>query len=744
MKKYDPKRIEPKWQKIWAREKLFRAKDPASRGKKAKKYYALVEFPYPSGEGLHVGHVRSYTALDALARKRRMEGYNVLYPMGWDAFGLPAENYAIKTGQPPAKTTKKNISRYRRQLQALGFSFDWEREVNTTDQDYYRWTQWIFLQLFKRGLAYKSKIPVHWCAACRTGLANEEVVDGLCERCGAPTAERAREQWMLAITKYADRLIDDLALVDFPEHIKAQQVNWIGRKHGALIDFARVGGASPLRVFTTRPETISGVTFIACAGASDRATGETVINPATGELIPVWEAEYVMSEVGTGVVMGVPVHDERDREFANRHGLPIVEKPLVDKATLERLGVTPHTTYKLRDWVFSRQRYWGEPIPLIWCERCAAWQAVPERDLPVKLPSIAEYRPTATGESPLAKLENWVRAKCPTCGGPGRRETDTMPNWAGSSWYYLRYCDPSNRRALASPAKLDYWLGRSKTGGVDWYNGGTEHTTLHLLYSRFWHKFLYDLGAVTTPEPYRRRTSHGFILAPDGQKMSKSRGNVINPDDLVKRFGADALRVYEMFIAPFDQTAMWNENGLVGARRFLERVWRLGERVSSRRGLDLPASIKSKLHQAIAKISTDLEALKLNTVVSQLMVLANDLETVKEIPAKSFKLFVALLSPLAPHLAEELWRGVLDERRSVNLSPWPKADQRSAKLVEVELVIQVNGRVRDRVRVASGLEETAARALVLARPVVQRWLAGQTPGQIIYVPDRLINLVLPS
>ncbi len=1096
---YDPKKIEKKWQKYWESKKLFQAVNPDARSGRVKaqkpKYYTLVEFPYPSGDGLHVGHVRSYTALDVVARKRRMEGYNVLYPMGWDAFGLPTENYAVKTGIQPAIVTKKNSDNFRRQIKLLGTSFDWSREINTTDPNYYKWTQWIFLQFFKKGLAYKAKAKINWCPSCKIGLANEEVLasenkdaPGKCERCGTQVEEREKEQWMLGITKYADRLDKDLDIVDYPERVKTSQRNWIGRKEGWEIefkinptpeplpegegeemqepsplgragwgyetadpkiwralqdralemrknpteaedlmwqvarnnslgchfrrqqiigkfivdficlekklvvevdgdihdyqkeadrertDFLKVNGykvvrfkndevvqnkgsvknkiaevlkalsfgeglGGVLKIFTTRPETIYGATFIARAGKQDKFTGEYAINPATQEKIPIWEAEYIMEGVGSGAIMGVPAHDERDFEFAKKHNIPlqetvipiridknhppkegykkvtrqaihaIVKNPktgkiltlewtkfpwrtlviggveegedVVTAATreireetgyknlkfIETLGgqvkaeffaahknenrvsyttalvfelideereevsqeekgkykitwgtiddVNPcaeidvwkerlkngvgvytgdgelinsgqftgrdsfeakeaivklleakqKTTYKLRDWVFSRQRYWGEPIPLVFCPSCAkasegeGWQAVPEKDLPVILPKVKDFKPTENGDSPLAKAEKWLKVKCPKCKAWARRETDVMPNWAGSSWYYIAYLLSENLKSQAPISKqfsnnkvqknLKYWLG------VDWYNGGMEHTTLHLLYSRFWHKFLYDQKLVPGKEPYRKRTSHGFILAPDGQKMSKSRGNVINPDDLVNRFGADALRLYEMFIGPFEQMVSWNEDGLVGTRRFLEKVWRIGLKVAQGETLKMPQglTLASILNECVKKVGEDIEAMKFNTCVSELMITLKAFEaptqgrdpdqSVGTIPLKTFETFLKILSPFAPHLAEELWQK-LGHKTSITLEPWPKVQVVKKASSEVKIMIQINGKVRDEIVLPPSLTQAEVSNLVIKQPLTAKWLKEKEIKKTIFIPNRLINFVIDN
>ncbi|MDZ4205828.1 MAG: class I tRNA ligase family protein, partial [Patescibacteria group bacterium] len=692
-REYDPKEIEGKWQKKWEKSGLYRAEDDS----KKPKYYALVEFPYPSGDGLHIGHVRSYTAMDIIARKRRMEGLNILYPIGWDAFGLPTENYAIKTGRQPAEITKENSDTFRQQLKSLGISFDWSREINTTDPKYYKWTQWIFLKFLEKGLAYKAKMAINWCPKCKIGLANEEVVDGNCERCGTPVEQKKKEQWMLAITKYADRLYDDLDTVDYPERVKIQQRNWIGRSEGAEISFEIKNNDEKIKVFTTRPDTIFGATYMVLAPEHpfvtnnlqltinkdeivqyieqtkaktdiDRSAegkektgvelkGVKAINPATTQEIPVYIADYVLPHYGTGAIMAVPADDERDKEFAEKFNLPIIKD--YTPAGFEDFGKRI-TRYKLRDWVFSRQRYWGEPIPVIHCDKCGM-VPVPEKDLPVELPEVEKYEPGPDGESPLANITGWVNTKCPQCGGKAKRETDVMPNWAGSSWYFLRYCDPFNDTEFASMEKLKYWMGdvlrrgtpQDDAGGVDWYNGGMEHTVLHLLYSRFWNKFLYDLKLVPTSEPYKKRTSHGLILAAGGEKMSKSKGNVINPDTIVEQFGADTLRLYEMFMGPFEQVIAWNEESLIGPRRFLEKVWRLKEKVS-----DSDLEDSALIHQTIKKVSDDIESMGFNTAVSAMMIYTNALDKQEQVTQKEFEVLLILLAPFAPHITEELWRAL--------------------------------------------------------------------------------------
>ena len=744
-KAYDHKKIERKWQKEWEKNRIYNASDKSEK----PKYYSLIEFPYPSGDGLHVGQPRPYIGMDVISRKKRMEGYNVLYPIGWDAFGLPTENYAIKTGMDPRVVTKKNSDNFRRQIKSIGISFDWSREVNTTDPKYYKWTQWIFLQFLKKGLAYKKKMLINWCPKDKIGLANEEVVAGACERCGTPVEKREKEQWMLAITKYAERLDRDLDTVDFLPHIKLAQKNWIGKSEGATIQFVLNNSKLSIEVFTTRPDTIFGATFLALAPElakkmtgkdfgikldTDREnkkkigvdTGLKAKNPANGEMVPVFAVNYVSADYGTGAIMGVPADDERDREFAAKYKLPIIEN--YKKAGFEDFGKKV-IKFKLRDWIFSRQRYWGEPIPVIHCADCGI-VPVPEKDLPVELPKIKNYQPTDSGESPLAKIEKWVNVKCPKCKGPAKRETDTMPNWAGSSWYYLRYTDSKNTKSFAGLNKLKYWTP------VDWYNGGNEHTTLHLLYSRFWHKFLFDQGLVPTSEPYKKRTSHGLILAEGGEKMSKSRGNVINPDDIVARFGADTLRLYEMFMGPFDQAIAWSEEAIIGPRRFLERVWKLKEKIISDTGIHE----KNEMHRVIKKVSEDIEKMNFNTAVSSLMIYSNMLEKQGKITQEEYETLVKLLSPFVPHITEDLW-GMLGHKETIALNAWPKWDPNLIQDKEVKIVIQVNGKVRGEIMVQIDESEEEIKQRALGREGISKYITS-TPKKVIYVKGRLINIVI--
>ena len=799
---YNPAAIEKKWQKIWADAHAFEAEKSHDK----PKFYGLIEFPYPSGAGLHVGHPRSNTALDIICRKRRMEGYNVLYPIGWDAFGLPTENYAIKNHVHPAKVTKENVDHFREQLQKIGFSFDYSREVNTTDPKYYKWTQWIFLRLFERGLAYKAEMPVNWCTSCKCGLANEEVVGGVCERCGGEVVRKVKSQWMLRITDYAQKLLDGLDEVDFIEKVKVQQRNWIGRSEGAEVDFAVAGSDRKIRVYTTRPDTLFGATYMVLAPEhplldemKDRIEnwdevlayraqaarksdfertelqkdktgvelkGLRAVNPVTGREIPVWASDYVLVTYGTGAIMAVPAHDTRDWEFAKKFGLPIVEVVaggnvqeaaytdvadgvMVNSGFLDGLRVaqakqriadfleekgigTRKVNFKLRDWVFSRQRYWGEPIPLVHCDKCG-WVPVPESELPVLLPDVDNYEPTDSGESPLSVIDSWVNTTCPRCGGPARRETDTMPQWAGSSWYFLRYIDPHNDDMFAAMDELKYWLP------VDWYNGGMEHTTLHLLYSRFWHKFLYDEGYVPTPEPYRKRTSHGMILGANGEKMSKSRGNVINPDDTIAEIGADAFRLYEMFMGAFDQAIPWSTEGARGCRRFLERVWRLQEMLTDGEGHS--KGLETLIHQTIKKVSEDYEKMKFNTAIAQMMTLVNEFYAAGQITRGDLRTLLLLLDPVAPHIAEEMWQqcGLGDP---IYRQQWPEWDEDKLQEATVEIAVQINGKVRGRITVPAGMSREQAERELPQLPEVQRLIAGKTVKKIVCVPGRLLNVVV--
>ncbi len=838
---YNHREVESKWQSVWDEEKAFKTSEDYSK----PKYYALVEFPYPSGDGLHVGHPRPYTALDIVARKRRMQGYNVLYPMGWDAFGLPTENYAIKHHIHPRIVTKNNVARFKSQLHSLGYSFDWDREVNTTDTDYYKWTQWIFLKLYKAGLAYKAEMPINWCTSCKVGLANEEVVNGVCERCGSQVVRKVKSQWMLKITEYADKLIEGLDSVDYIERVKVSQRNWIGKSTGAEVDFAITGKEDKLRVYTTRPDTLFGATYMvvspehpmiekyraeirnydALAAYREQAAkksdfertelakdktgvqieGLTATNPVNGKEIPIWISDYVLMTYGTGAIMAVPAHDERDWDFAKKFGLPIIEvvagspvsvqeQVFTDVATgtlvnseflnglsvadakkkiiafLEEKGIgQSKTNYKLRDWVFSRQRYWGEPIPIVQCEKCG-FVPLDESELPLMLPEVDSYEPTDNGESPLAAMEDWVNTTCPCCGGPARRETDTMPQWAGSSWYFLRYTDPHNDKALASKEALEYWMP------VDWYNGGMEHTTLHLLYSRFWHRFLYDQGVVPCPEPYQKRTSHGMILGLNPHsfqnlpaeeqeellkehgseqgakkalrdkfgdmadhpvvKMSKSLGNVVNPDDIVMEYGADTLRTYEMFIGAFDLSAAWSEDGVKGCRRFLERVWKLQDMLAEDEGYS--ADMETKMHQTIKKVSNDYESLKYNTAIAAMMSLINDFYKKNTVTRGEYRTLLALLNPVAPHITEELWQMAGFEGRLYQAA-WPGYDEEKTVEAQVEIAVQVNGKVRGTISVPK--DEEKDRIIQAAKEALGDKLSG-TVVKEIYVPGRIVNIVV--
>lgn len=799
---YQPSTIEKKWQKIWEDEQAFRAGTDKSK----PKFYGLVEFPYPSGQGLHVGHPRPYTALDIISRKRRMEGYNVLYPMGWDAFGLPTENYAIQNHVHPKIVTKSNIAHFTEQLKSLGYSFDWDREINTTDPNYYRWTQWIFLQLFNAGLAYKSEMPINWCTHCKVGLANEEVVGGVCERCGGQVVRKVKSQWMLKITDYADKLIDGLSLVDYIERIKVSQINWIGRSAGAEVDFQISGKEETLSVFTTRPDTLFGATYMVISpehplierykeelsnyadliAYKEQAAlksdfertelvkdktgvcikGLTAINPVTQKEIPIWISDYVLMSYGTGAIMAVPAHDERDWDFAKKFDLPIIEVVSGGKVDEEAYTNTATGTlvnsdflngmevadakikilkwleekqigkqklnYKLRDWVFSRQRYWGEPIPLVHCEDCG-YVPIPEDQLPLMLPEVESYEPTDNGESPLAKVTDWVETTCPCCGKPAHRETDTMPQWAGSSWYYLRYIDPHNNESFADPEELKYWLP------VDWYNGGMEHTTLHLLYSRFWHKFLFDQGLVPTPEPYQKRTAHGMILGENNEKMSKSRGNVVNPDDIVNEFGADTLRTYEMFIGAFELSAAWTNDGVKGCRRFIDRVWKLQDMLTDEQSYS--AELETKMHQTIKKVNQDYEHMKFNTAIAAMMSLVNEFYKRNQVTREEFSTLLLLLNPVAPHITEEMW----EQNRyggHIYQHSWPTYEE--AKTVEstLELPVQINGKVKANILVALDEAQDSAVSKAMSHPVLIPLFEGKNIVKTIYVPGKILNFVV--
>ena len=798
--KHEFKEIEPKWQKKWEEAHVFHAENDYTK----PKYYALVEFPYPSGQGLHVGHPRSYTALDIVARKRRMQGYNVLYPMGWDAFGLPTENFAIKNHIHPEIVTAQNVAHFKAQLKSLGLSFDWDREINTTDPGYYKWTQWIFLQLFKKGLAYKKEMSVNWCTSCKCVLANEEVVNGVCERCGSEVIHKVKSQWMLKITAYAQRLIDDLSDVNYLERVKTSQINWIGRSTGAEVEFDTTGG-DKLLIYTTRPDTLFGATYMVMSPEhpyiekwADRITnmdavreyqevsarksdfertemakdktgvrleGVAAINPVNGKEIPIFISDYVLMSYGTGAIMAVPGHDTRDWEFAKKFGLPIIEvvkggdvekeaftdcatgimvnSGFLDGLTVEEAKKTiikwleeqkkgeTKVNYKLRDWVFSRQRYWGEPIPLVNCPKCG-WVAIPESELPLRLPEVESYEPTDNGESPLAKLTDWVKTTCPCCGGPAERETDTMPQWAGSSWYFLRYCDPHNVNALAAKEALDYWMP------VDWYNGGMEHTTLHLLYSRFWHKFLYDIGVVSCKEPYAKRTSHGMILGENGEKMSKSRGNVVNPDDVVAQYGADTLRMYEMFIGDFEKTAPWNTSSIKGSKRFLERVAALTDMMTPEEGYS--PELEGSFHKMIKKVSEDIEGLKCNTAIAAMMSVLNEIYDKGSVTRGELMTFITLLNPFAPHLTEEI-NEVLGNKEMLARAKWPEYDPAKCVDAAVEIAVQVSGKIKARLMIPTDSTEEAVKALVMADANVQAALAGKTVIKEIYVEGKLYNIV---
>lgn len=801
--KYNHLVVEPKWQKAWEEKGCFHAEENSDK----KKFYALIEFPYPSGQGLHVGHPRPYTALDVVSRKRRLQGYNVLYPIGWDAFGLPTENYAIKNHIHPEIVTKNNVARFKKQIQSLGISFDWSREINTTDPEYYKWTQWIFLQLFKHGLAYKKEMAVNWCTSCKCVLANEEVVNGVCERCGSEVVRKVKSQWMLKITEYADRLIKDLDLVDYPDRVKAQQKNWIGKSTGAEVDFNTTED-DKLTVYTTRCDTLFGATYMVispehpciekwndkikniedvkayqaeAAKKSDFERTELVkektgvmldgvkaINPVNGKEIPIFVSDYVLVSYGTGAIMAVPAHDTRDWEFAKKFNLPIIEvvkggedvqkEAFTDCATgvmvnsdfltgltveeakkkmiswLEENKVgRAKTNYKLRDWVFSRQRYWGEPIPIVHCDKCG-YVPIPESELPLRLPMVDSYEPTDTGESPLSKMTDWVETTCPCCGGKAHRETDTMPQWAGSSWYFLRYMDPHNKEALASKEALNYW------SPVDWYNGGMEHTTLHLLYSRFWHKFLYDIGVVPTPEPYAKRTSHGMILGENGEKMSKSRGNVVNPDDIVQQYGADTMRLYEMFIGDFEKAAPWNDKGIKGCRRFVERYYNLQEKLID--GDEVRPELECSIHKTIKKVSEDIENIKFNTAIASLMALMNDINAVGSINKKEYAIFSILLNPFAPHVTEEIWSTCNLGDGMVVDQPWPEYDESKCKANEIEIAVQVNGKIKTKLMIPAEAEQAEVIALAKSDENVKKSVEGMNIIKEIYVKGRLVNIVV--
>ena len=802
MADYNFKEIEKKWQDKWDEAHAFEAEN----GSDKEKFFGLIEFPYPSGQGLHVGHPRSYTAMDIISRKRRMQGYNVLYPIGWDAFGLPAENYAIKNNVHPAVITAENIANFKRQLKMLGFSFDWSREVNTTDPNYYKWTQWIFLQLFKKGLAYKQEMPINWCTSCNVGLANEEVVNGVCERCGGEVIQKRQSQWMLKITEYAQRLIDDLDDIDFLEKIKTQQRNWIGRSEGAEVTFKLTSG-DEMVVYTTRCDTLFGATYTVispehplieklsdsflnadevaqyCKAAAKKSEfertelakektgvelkGVKAINPVTNQEIPIFVSDYVLVTYGTGAIMAVPAHDTRDWEFAKKFNLPIVEvvsggedvnkeaytdvskgtmvnsgfltgmsvkdaiPAMIDYIEKEGLG-RRKVNYKLRDWVFSRQRYWGEPIPIVYCEKCG-YVPIPESELPLVLPEMEEYKPGENGESPLANATDWINTTCPCCGGAAKRETDTMPQWAGSSWYFLRYADAHNDNALASKEALDYWTP------VDWYNGGMEHTTLHLLYSRFWHKFLFDIGVVPTKEPYQKRTSHGMILGENGEKMSKSRGNVVNPDEVVNEFGADTFRTYEMFLGAFDQSTPWSQQGLKGCYKFIEKVWNLQNIMTDDEGYS--PELESTMHKTIKKVGEDYERMKFNTAIAAMMTLLNEVSKKGSITKGEYRTLITLLNPVAPHITEELWQ-ILGGTTLLSLEKWPEFDEAKTVDDEVEIVVQINGKIRDKMFVARDLDRSGLEAVAMESDRIKELTEGKSILKVIAVPGKLVNIVV--
>lgn len=802
MESYNFKAIEKKWQDKWEETGAFHAETNS----KKPKFYTMIEFPYPSGAGLHVGHPRSYTALDIIARKRRMEGYNVLYPIGWDAFGLPTENFAIKNKVHPKIVTAKNIANFTRQLKMLGFSFDWSREINTTDPSYYKWTQWIFLQLFKHGLAYKQEMPINWCTGCKVGLSNEEVVNGVCERCGSEVVQKRKSQWMLKITEYAQRLIDDLDDVNYLEKIKTQQKNWIGRSEGAEVKF-KLSTGDEMIVYTTRADTLFGATYtvmspehpliekmkdsitnydevlaykteaakkseferteLAKEKTGVKLEGIYAVNPANGAKLPVFISDYVLVTYGTGAIMAVPAHDSRDWDFAKKFNLPIIEvvsggKNVQEEAYtdvykgnmvnseflnglpvkeaiptmiewLEKQGLGKRkVNFKLRDWVFSRQRYWGEPIPLVHCDKCG-WVPIPESELPLELPEIETFEPGENGESPLAKAYDWIETTCPCCGGKAQRETDTMPQWAGSSWYFLRYMDPHNDEALASKEALEYW------SPVDWYNGGMEHTTLHLLYSRFWHKFLYDIGVVPTKEPYMKRTSHGMILGENNEKMSKSRGNVVNPDEVVEEFGADAFRTYEMFIGAFDQSTPWSQQGLKGCYKFLERVWNLQSIVNDEEGYS--ADLEKNINKAIKKVGEDFERMKFNTAIATMMSLVNDFSKKGSVTKDEYKTLITLLNPVAPHMTEELWL-TYGNGELLSLQPWPKYDEGKTVDDEIEIVVQINGKIKDKLMIPADLDKDGTQEAAMNTEKIKGLIEGKNVVKVIAVPGKLVNIVV--
>ncbi len=798
---YDYKQIEKKWQQIWDDNNTFAAKNDYT----LPKFYGLVEFPYPSAQGLHVGHPRSYTAIDIVCRKKRLQGYNVLYPMGWDAFGLPTENFAIKNHIHPSIVTESNIKNFKRQLKSLGFSFDWDREIDTTDPKYYKWTQWIFLQLYKKGLAYKKQMAVNWCTSCKCVLANEEVVGGVCERCGSEVIQKEKSQWMLKITDYAEKLLEGLDTVDFIDRVKTQQRNWIGRSYGTQVTFSTNIGDT-FEIFTTRADTLFGATYMVmspehpllekwankitnydevlaykteAAKKSDfertelskdktgiKLSGVTAINPVNNTEIPIFISDYVLISYGTGAIMAVPAHDTRDWDFAKKFNLPIIEvvkggedvqkaaytdcdegvlvnsdflnglsveeaKSAIQKWLTEKNLGSVKTNYKLRDWVFSRQRYWGEPIPMVYCEKCG-YVPLDESELPLVLPNVDSYEPTDTGESPLAKMTDWVNTTCPHCHGPAKRETDTMPQWAGSSWYFLRYCDPHNENELASKEALEYWTP------IDWYNGGMEHTTLHLLYSRFWHKFLYDIGVVPTAEPYAKRTSHGMILGENGEKMSKSRGNVVNPDEIVDTYGADTMRVYEMFIGDFEKAAPWSQSSIKGSKRFLDKVWALYDIIVDEQGYR--KELEADFHRTIKKVTEDIEGLKMNTAIAALMSLYNQIQATGKITKDEFKTFIILLNPFAPHITEELWK-MAGFEGMLNQAKWPTYDEAKCVDAMVEIVVQINGKIRARLNVDANISAEDAIALAKDNSTVASELAGKNIIKELYVPKKLVNIV---